>query len=407
VAGVACARYLGRSQYGQLGVILSTANLFTTLGAAGLGVTATKHVAELRRSDPERAGRIIGMTRATAIVAGLAFSAAFLVLSGWLSRTVLRAPELTGLLRVSAGILFFTSLNAYQAGALAGFEAFKPLAAANLIRGASVPLLVIGAAYWGLPGAVLANIAVAITSCVANEAMLRRECARHHIRIDIRPTFEELRILYRFSLPVLLATVSSTPAIWLSTAAVARTSGFAEVGIFNAAMQWQSAILFLTSAVSAIGLPMLSGVVAERNLPRFKRVMGLSFALTTGSALLAAIPICLAAPWIMRAYGHGFAAGSKVLIVVAASTVLTAMSITVGHAIWSLNAPVAGVVFALLRGCLLVSSAFALAKFGALGLAEANLITMVIQTVAVIPYMGHLIRKQAWVCSNTPVPLSS
>ena len=67
------------------------------------------------------------MTRATAIVAGLAFSAAFLLLSGWLGRTVLRAPELIGLLRVSAGILFFTSLNAYQAGALSGMEAFKPL----------------------------------------------------------------------------------------------------------------------------------------------------------------------------------------------------------------------------------------------------------------------------------------
>ena len=110
----------------------------------------------------------------------------------------------------------------------------------------------IGAAYFGLPGAVVANIAVAVTSCVANEVMLRSECSRHHIRIDVQPTFEELRILYRFSVPVLLATVSSTPAVWLSTAAVARASGFAEVGIFNAAMQWQSAILFLTSAVSAI-----------------------------------------------------------------------------------------------------------------------------------------------------------
>lgn len=401
LAGVVCARYLGRSQYGQLGVILSTANLFSTLGAMGLGVTATKHVAELRRSDPERAGRIIGMTRATAIVAGLAFSAAFLVLSGWLSRTVLRAPELTGLLRVSAGILFFTSLNAYQAGALTGFEAFKPLAAANLIRGASVPLLVIGAAYWGLPGAVLASIAVAATSCVANAAMLGRECRRYHIRIDARPNLEELRILYRFSFPVLLATVSSTPAVWLSTAAVARTSGFAEIGIFNAAMQWQAAILFITNAVGVLGLPMLSSAVSERNISKYKRLMGLNFVLTSGSALLAAIPICMAAPWIMRTYGSGFEVGTKVLLIVAASTVLTAMSVTVGHAIWSLNAPIAGVMFALLRGCVLVGSAFALARFGALGLAAANLLTMVIQTVAVIPYMKYLIRKQELVWSST------
>src|ERR1019366_2328886 len=197
------------------------------------------------------------------------------------------------------------------------------------------------------------------------------------------------------------ATVSSTPAVWLSTAAVARTSGFAEIGIFNAAMQWQAAILFITNAVGVLGLPMLSSAVSERNISKYKRLMGLNFVLTSGSALLAAIPICMAAPWIMRTYGSGFEVGTKVLLIVAASTVLTAMSVTVGHAIWSLNAPIAGVMFALLRGCVLVGSAFALARFGALGLDAANLLTMVIQTVAVIPYMKYLIRKQELVWSST------
>src|SRR5579863_4715840 len=57
LASMATARLLGSVQFGKLAVILSTINLFATVGAAGLGVTATKHVAEYRQSDPGRAGR--------------------------------------------------------------------------------------------------------------------------------------------------------------------------------------------------------------------------------------------------------------------------------------------------------------------------------------------------------------
>ena len=55
------ARFLGKTEYGELGMIQSTVGMFGVFAGFGLGMTATKHVAEYRRKDPERAGRIIAM----------------------------------------------------------------------------------------------------------------------------------------------------------------------------------------------------------------------------------------------------------------------------------------------------------------------------------------------------------
>src|SRR3984893_6857104 len=69
-AGVLLARLLGRHDYGELGMIYSSIELFGIFGGFGLGITATKHVAEFKRRDPERAGRILALSNVTAYITG-------------------------------------------------------------------------------------------------------------------------------------------------------------------------------------------------------------------------------------------------------------------------------------------------------------------------------------------------
>ena len=47
VATVAVARILGKTAYGELGMIQSTVGMFSVFAGFGLGLTATKYVAEL------------------------------------------------------------------------------------------------------------------------------------------------------------------------------------------------------------------------------------------------------------------------------------------------------------------------------------------------------------------------
>jgi O-antigen/teichoic acid export membrane protein len=62
VASVLAARMMGKSVFGELGMINSTVGMLGEFAGLGLGLTTVKHVAEWRISDPKRAGRIVGMS---------------------------------------------------------------------------------------------------------------------------------------------------------------------------------------------------------------------------------------------------------------------------------------------------------------------------------------------------------
>ena len=70
VSSLAVARLLGKVGFGELGMINSTVGMFGVFAGLGLGLTATKYIAELRLRDPERAGRILGLSYLMAMVSG-------------------------------------------------------------------------------------------------------------------------------------------------------------------------------------------------------------------------------------------------------------------------------------------------------------------------------------------------
>ena len=62
LAFVIIARILGKTGFGELGMIQHTVSMFGIFTGLGLGLTATKHVAEFRSTDPSRAGRIMTLS---------------------------------------------------------------------------------------------------------------------------------------------------------------------------------------------------------------------------------------------------------------------------------------------------------------------------------------------------------
>lgn len=390
-----CARFLGPHAYGQLGIIQSTVNLFGLAASLGLGLTASKHIAEYYRLDPDRAGRVLGLATLTACGAGL-FAAVLLAAgSSWLSRSSLNAPGLSIDLRIASIAIFFYALNGYQVGSLTGFEAFRPLAVASLIRGLiTLPVLVVGVLASGLRGAVVALVVVSALNYFVHAIVLARQCKLHRISVSYRLGRRDWRLFYCFSIPVVIAGMSFTPAVWWTNTLLARSSGYAQLGLFSAAFQWNTVILFFSSALGSLFLPLLSSVVPEKNMAKYGRILLANFVLTTGSALVLAVPVALAAPFVMSLYGKSFAYADNTLPLVCLAAVLTAANISVGHAIWSLDATVSGVVLALMRGALLVAAAYCLRSYGALGLAGSYAIMALIQTLVCCGFMWWLLRRR-------------
>src|ERR1039458_8494199 len=106
VAGMLCARMLGANEFGQFGIIQSTVNLFAVVGSCGLSITAAKHVAEYRKSDPGRAGRVLGLSALTAAATGVAVAFLLIISAPWISRRWLNAPELSLDLQIASIAMF-------------------------------------------------------------------------------------------------------------------------------------------------------------------------------------------------------------------------------------------------------------------------------------------------------------
>jgi O-antigen/teichoic acid export membrane protein len=392
LASMVTARYLGAAGFGKLGIVLVTVNMFAVLGSAGLGSVTTKYVAQFRESNPERAGRVIGMSSAIAVTAGALVGVGLIAAAPWIAVKVLVAPALVRELRIGAIMLFFVSVNGYQVGALAGFEAFRSTAAANLIRGlGGFPFLVAGAALGGLTGAVIANSLVNALGCIAHAVMLRRECQRNCVRKSYDFRVDEFRMLYRFCVPVLMAGAAYILSSWASNTTLARVSGYSETGIFQAAFQLQTLSLFLAVAVSNVGLPMLAANLGSRG--SYLRVLAGNVLFTTGPTLVTAVLVAISAPYFARLYGPQFHGATVVIRVMCACSVLLAANASASLVIYSFNEARAIMLFALLRGTVLVAASLSLAGYGAKGLAWANLITVAAQILVEVPFAIRCVRR--------------
>jgi O-antigen/teichoic acid export membrane protein len=371
-ASVVCARFLGKEGFGALGMVQSTAGMFGVFAGLGLGLTATKYVAEFRRRDPARAGRILALSASAAFVFGCVITVLLILLAPFLATRVLATPQLAAPLAIGSGLVFFGAMNGAQTGALAGFEAFKTIARVNILSGvASLPLIVLGVWRGGLNGAVWGSVAALAINWAFNNRALRRECARVNICYEFASCHRELGILHRFSLPAFLASIVVGPAIWVCNALlVHQPEGYAELGIYTAADKWRLLILFVPTSVFAMVLPVLSNLYGEGDGAGFRKVFRANLQLNASLALLAALLIAAFAVPIMAIYGNSFHEGRLVLIALAFSALPEALNAILGqplvaaHLMWSRFA------FDVLLVAVLVTLAWVLIpKWGARGLA--------------------------------------
>jgi len=134
---------------------------------------------------------------------------------------------------------------------LAGFEAFKTIARLNVAVGLlNLPILVAGAWFGGLEGAVWGMAAISAARWALSHIALRREAGAAAIPFGLAGWRSEWRTLWKFSLPSALGGFTHATATWgCSTLLVNQPRGYAEMGVFNAANQWLTAVLLLPGLV--------------------------------------------------------------------------------------------------------------------------------------------------------------
>lgn len=394
-ATVLVTRMLGQTVYGELGMIQSTVGMFGAFSGFGLGLTATKYVAEFRQSDPERAGRIIGLSGLFAMLTGGVMALGLLIFAPWLAEHTINAPHLAGILRVGAIILFINALNGAQTGALSGFEAFKTIAHVNFFVGLiSFPILVCGTYLGGLTGAVWA---LAINLCfnwLLNHLALRKEARRYQVPFSIQNCSQEWSVLWKFSLPAFLAGSMIDPVNWACSAIlVNRPDGYEEMGIFSVANQWYALLMFLPGILGSVVLPVLSEQFGQNNAKESLKTLILAIKMN----LLIVTPLVLvtsiASPYIMSLYGESFRDGWPTLVVVLMTAGILAAQTSVGQIIAASGRMWIGFSMNMGWALIFVVSTLLLVDYGSLGLASARMLSYIFHAIWTFGFATWLIRK--------------
>jgi len=404
LAGIVVARLLGNYDYGQLGMVQSTAGMFGIFAGFGMGMTANKHIAELKINAPERAGRIIGLSSLVSWATGGLMTAVLLIFAPWLAKHTLAAPEMTPLLRAGALLLLLGGVNGAQTGALAGFEAFKTIARVNLTAGLlAFPITLAGAWFAGVMGSVWALVANLAVNCFMNFVALRKEAARVGVPLSYRHCTQEWPVLWSFSVPAVLGGAIAAPVTWAASAwLVNQPGGYTQMGIFNAIYRIKIVPEMILSMVLAPLLPVLSETFGLGNAQGYRKAvrsaLAVSLMITVPFALLQiAVPTLTLLP-----YGPAYAGHAAVVQWSMFDLVLMGLfSPLINQIVVSMNRMWLGfsytVGFSVVYGVL---AYILVLHYGAAGLAAAAILAHV---VCIGPYLFYVYRSRMACVSGLPM----
>ena len=386
VAFIFVARIVGKEEYGQVGIIRSTLNMFLLFSSAGMGATATRYIAIYRTSDPNRAYQIYRFSLKVVLAIGFVVSLIVFLMSDQIAEKYLNDVNLGDALRVGAFTLFLMTLTSVQTGALNGFERFRSLginlAANGLILFVSV---IVGAYLRGVNGVVaglaISNLiyAVQLWFSLKNDILGIRHAEQ-------RPNIERLSkssVFLKFSLPAVLESVTIVAVLWWAKTFLIGIEGYGEMAIYDVAEQWYFVILFIPNSMTSILLPLLINTNYNGSKKQYDKLLNINLLLNTGIAFIISLVVYLFLPLIFRFYGKGFN-DFRPLIVLLVAVVICAANNVVGQIIVSKGKMWIGFGVNVLRGFWLVLFTFLFVghyRLGALGLAYAFLLSYILHSI--------------------------
>jgi len=396
VSSVVAGRLLGTTGFGEIGMIQSTQGLFGIVAGAGLGLAATKFVAESRSVDPARAAVCVTLAGTIALVSGTLMAVVLLALSGMIAASVLNAPHLTLELQVAAGLVLFGTINGVQTGALVGFGAFRTLAVLSGIRGACLAVaLTAGIELGGVRGGVIGLVLAEASAVLANHVALRRFLPGTAVWRDRAATRSELLTLCRFGGLSLLGSICTMSAMWFANVMlVAQPDGYASLGVFSAAERWRQLLLFLPASFSPVILTMLSNLHGMNDPGAYRRLFGLNLAVSTAVVVIPSIGVMLCAPSAMALFGDEYRQGGTTLVILSASTIAVVLNNLLGQILVSRGA-IAGrfALDVLLAGILALASWQLIPVYREEGMALGSLIAFAATSAALIATTAYLMKK--------------
>lgn len=328
VANIIVARILLKQAFGEYAMVQSTLLMVATLSQLAAGYTASKYIAEYRSSDPNRAGRIMGLCSLVSAAMAVVGALLLIFIAPWLADVVLKAPHLAFTLMIGSGFLFFSSINGYQIGALSGLEAYGSLAKAGVASGILAAAAISLGAWWGgLNGTLIGLSASAFVRFAVHHRRLRRESHAQGIKPLYRGSIrQEKAIILKFALPAALAGYYSLPLVWLANSFLVRQpGGYGEMALYASSSSVRTLVLFLPQVINNVSLSILNNINGDEI--RYKRMYTANILIIFIATIMIGSGFGFFGADILSLFGKDFRNGKVVLWILLTSTVFEGISI--------------------------------------------------------------------------------
>jgi O-antigen/teichoic acid export membrane protein len=378
IVNILVARILMKQSFGEYAMVQSTLLTMAALSQLATGYTASKYIAEYRSTDPERAGRIMGLCALVSALMASVGTILFIPIAPWLAGTMLKASHLAITLMIGSGFLFFSTINGYQTGALAGLEAYGALAKAGVVSGIVAVVAISLGAWWGGVNGTLIGLSMnAFVRCAIHNRWLQLESRAQGIEPQYRGVRREKAVIFRFALPASIAGYYAMPMIWLGNSfLVSQPGGYGEMALYAAAMNIGRLVIFVPVVMNSVVSSILNHVKGSGNRQQYDHLYRFNVIFVFSTTLVVALILGFFGDTILGMFGRSFSTATDILIIILASSVFEATTGSLyqriqNHGkIWLsfifINLPI-GPVF-------LILAFFLVPKLGALGLGIANII---------------------------------
>lgn len=386
---------LGKHGYGELGLILNTLILFGIL-SSGYGATCSKYIAELKDSNPNRAGKIFTLSTILTISITIFGTAILYFGADQIANNTLNASHLASPLRIACIALVAQAIIGVSEGVLLGLQAFKLRSNIGVIQAFIwLPTTAFLSNQWQLNGALIAYVISYVIAALSYIFILYRECKRQQFIPVLKNIWSECSIIFNFTLPVLFNSLLVIPTNWICSVILAnQTNGFAELGGYNAANQWRILVLQIPILIQATVSPMMNESLGKKDLNLFYKLFLVIYKAIFCLSLIVCIFGISFSRQLMTFFGDEFTSEYKVMMLVMITALIISMSGFIGNTLLIINKTWQALVVNVVLGTIAVSLSFVLApRYGGIGLCISFLIGYFIQCLVSIYLLNRFFRK--------------
>lgn len=327
------ARTLGPEMFGEYNVIQTTVGMFGTVSGLGLGLAATKLIAEFRDRDIIKVGRIISTLYLLSFIISFVVAIVFFSTAGFVSNSLLNNDRLTLLLQITSVIVVFDAINGVQNGVLSGFEAFKEMTFIGIIAGIiSAPLLMIGVFYYGLVGLTVMLLFSRLINVVANRIYLQKKFKFYSIHVTPQMNKDILKSIFDIGIPSFLSSLSTSSFNWGTTSLfVNQPLGYQSIGTYNTANQLRTIVLLLPDSAGKVTMPQLANSFGNQDLKKFKKTVVVTFFWNLILSVVPAVVLFFFGGLFQEFFGARFNLNNYLILIVLVTGILIALNNAIGY----------------------------------------------------------------------------